>query len=165
MESYIPSSVVLNQLKYAAKRQRKIDTELTQTQALNFIAKALGFNNWSLLHRYVESLSSVETNRFLEKMHGSSIANLLPYNQDEVIQEITDYAYQHYSPLVEFAYHDRESENGYAWPDIDLSDELQGVFSDKYPWELIHKVATDLEIENGPWGIELTEDEIDPMYR
>ena len=69
-------------------------------------------------------------------------------------QEMENWVRKNYSRLVDFAFFDRESENGYAWPSVELNEELQEEFSDQYPYELIEEVAIDLEMNNGPWGIE-----------
>lgn len=58
-----------------------------------------------------------------------------------------------YTPLIDFAFYDPESENGFAWDDVDPHAELREEFEGKYPIELIKQVADGL-LDEGPWGIE-----------
>lgn len=67
---------------------------------------------------------------------------------------MTKWVERNFTPPIEFAYYDNESENGYSWADEDLVEALRDEFSDRYPSALIEEVGSDLEVNQGPWGIE-----------
>ncbi len=73
---------------------------------------------------------------------------------DSAIAEMRAWVKSNFSPLIDFALYDNESPNGYAWPDVELSEELHDEFHGTYPDELIERVASELEEANGPWGRE-----------
>ena len=156
----INNESILNKLKRAAKTVRRANPSVKQSQALDAVANLLGFNNWSLVSKHVNSMTPLHAVIFdtglyaLPKLAAILAPQFPPFNRDSAIEEMRDWVRGKYTPLVEFAFHDNESETGYAWPDEDLSEGLQDMFGDKYPFELINEVAQDMEIDQGPWGIE-----------
>lgn len=166
----INNESILHNLKRAAKAVRRANPSVKQSQALDVVASLLGFNNWSLVSKHVNSLTPLHTVIFNTGVYSlPKLAALLPpqfppFNRDSAIEEMRERVREKYTPLVEFAFHDNESETGYAWPDEDLSEGLQNMFGDRYPFELIEEVARDMEIDHGPWGIEdhgRDEDDVD----
>lgn len=59
-------------------------------------------------------------------------------------------------PLVEFAYLDKESANGYGWPEVDITEELIHKLTGDFPEDFIEQVGQELDAEEGPWGLETT---------
>lgn len=74
-------------------------------------------------------------------------------DEEAARQEMSDWVRNTFTPLIDFAFYEKESENGFEWPDVDISDELQSEFGEKYPIDFILKVAAEL-YDEGPWGLE-----------
>lgn len=68
-------------------------------------------------------------------------------------QEMEAWVRKYYIRLIDFAFLDNESENGYAWPSVEIEYELMAEFLKKYPEKLILIVAKNLESNGGPWGV------------
>jgi hypothetical protein len=150
-------------LKRAAKHAKKSQADAQHKLAffLDTAARALGYLNWSLLHKHVDACSPKALSMLFECARNTAwLAPFFPsdltqpVDQGEAAREMERYTYKHFTPLVEFAYYDAEAENGYAWPSVDLLDELQEVFSGHYPFNIIERVANELEMKHGPWGVE-----------
>jgi len=129
---------------------------------LDKIATAFGYLNWSLLHKDVATFDTLKALSLREKAieHPELEAFLAPrldfagLDVEAATEEMRDYAKKHFTPLHDFALYDNESETGYAWPEVELEDELQAEFSGKFPDELINSVAAALFLEYGYWGVE-----------
>lgn len=112
------------------------------------------------MSKHVKSLTQLQAVIFDTDLYSlPSLVNVLPpqfslFNRDLAIQKMREWVRGKYTPIVEFAFLDNESETGYAWPDKDLGDKLQDMFGDQYPFELIEEVAQDLEMNEGALGIE-----------
>lgn len=65
-----------------------------------------------------------------------------------------DWAREKPPPLVEFAYLDNESANGYNRPEVDMTEELIHKFIGGFPEGLIELVRKELYAAEGPWGLE-----------
>lgn len=148
-------------LKRAAKAAKKLrypDAQLSELH--DKIAMVAGYNNWSLLHRDIlrmpqkrfEELVASLSQRLEHEVSLNKRAR--SFDKDAAIKEMKAWVRGNYTPLLDFAFRDPESETGYAWPDEDINYALQEEFSDRFPEDLIEKVATDLEVNYGPWGIE-----------
>lgn len=125
------------------------------------VAHKLGYQNWSILHSNLANMSwsglsdirsmasrSPHLYAFLQKATERTII------VDEAVATMKDWARSNYTPLVDFAYHDSESENGYAWPSVDMDEELAEEFAGQFPDDLIQQVGYALDAEEGPWGVE-----------
>jgi hypothetical protein len=162
----ISPEFVIEKLKRVAKRLRKESPSLTQAKALDQVASLLGYLNWSLLNKHVGKMSWLELSNFHDSLYQRpNMESKLPpqyssVDSDDAIAEMKVWVEGKFTRLVEFAYHDSESENGYAWDDEDLDNALQEEFAHKYPYELIQKAAVELEMD-GPWGIEAYGDDED----
>lgn len=75
------------------------------------------------------------------------------FDPEAARDEMCEWVRSRFTRLIEFAYYDSESENGYSWPDVDINMELQEEFDQQFPSNLIEEVASYLECE-GPWGEE-----------
>jgi len=155
----ITPDYVLDKLKRAAKAMRKVEPSLSQSEALDKVAVICGYNNWSLLHKDVQKKVGYELSAFHENLYGRPrLEGILPsrfsgFDPKEAADAMKDWVETNYTRLVEFAYYDNESSNGYAWPDEDINNALQEEFGQVYPLELIEEVAANIELD-GPWGIE-----------
>ena len=155
----ITHDVVIEKIKRAAKNIRRADPTQTQSKALDQVAAMLGYNNWSMLSKHVHQLKPGALAIYLDDLYQNpKLASLLPPKQppfDPVAatEEMRTWVEGKFTRLVEFAFHDNESETGYAWPDEDINNALQEEFDHIYPFELIEEVAVELELD-GPWGIE-----------
>ena len=148
----------LKRVAKAAKRLRYPNAQLSELH--DKIAKVAGYNNWSVLHRDIlrmpqkrfEELEAALSQRLEQEVSLNKRAR--EFDRQAAIEEMETWVKANFTPLVEFAFRDSESETGYAWPDEEINYALQEEFSDRYPDDLIEEVATDLEIDYGPWGRE-----------
>ena len=154
------ANIVPEKLKFAARRIRRRNNSFTQAMVLDSIANRLSFNNWSLLHKTIVKSGESYLLDFHDHMYQhSSLLEFLPeqfahVDRDAATEEMKVWIEQKYTRLVDFAFLDRESENGFAWPSVDLSEELSEEFYRYYPYDLIDEVAVEMEMDGGPWGIE-----------
>lgn len=147
------------QLKRAAKKIRRANPTQTQSKALDQVAAMLGYNNWSMLSNHVYQLKLDSLTVYHDELyHQRKLARFLPAQKAQfdpvaAAEEMRSWVEGNFTRLVEFAFLDKESETGYAWPDVDINYALQEEFDHLYPFELIENVAMKLELD-GPWGIE-----------
>lgn len=150
-------TAILGSLKRAAKALRHDHNALTQAKALDSVASQLGYKNWALLSKDVGSSTPAKLEgiyrRILDHALLGDYATLL-FSEAEARNEMEEWVRSKFTPLVHFAYYDRESENGFAWDDEDLAAVLEAEFGDRFPLKLILDVAASLEANEGPWGIE-----------
>lgn len=139
--------------KWAAKRMRQDSPPSTHSVRLDRIAVLAGRPNWSVLARHIDRADGDELARIARKLcprfRSWGFADF-----DGAEDLMRDWATRTFTPLIDFAYYDKESGNGYAWPSVELADELYGEFAEICSDELIESVARTLEASNGPWGIE-----------
>lgn len=155
----ITPDYVLEKLKRAAKKLRQADPSLAQSKALDKVAALLSFNNWSLLSKHVQKMAGLSLIMFHDDLYQRpKLLALLPpkhpsFDPAAAAEEMKDWVERNFTRLNEFAYFDNESPTGFSWPDEDISNALQEEFDHVYPFELIERVAVELELD-GPWGIE-----------
>lgn len=149
--------------KLATKIKKQSDN--THSEILDWIAVRFGFNNWSLFQNHIPISSNqhfAEMQAKFENMKSSVFAALQSAESDS-IEEVDDsfgkevmesWVRRKFTPLVDFAYYDPESENGYAWDSEDIFQELMDRFDGTYSESLIQEVAANLEVNHGPWGRE-----------
>lgn len=125
------------------------------------IAHVLGFKNWSLLHKHLDNLTGnafdlVVRKVLQHKALGPAVSKLAVRTiiVEDAVEEMKRWARQKYTPLIDFAFYDNESESGYSWPDVDMAEELEAEFGRAFPFELIQQVGNELDVEEGPWGLE-----------
>ena len=150
-------------LKNFAKSNKAQDPTQSLASHLDAIAKTFHFQNWSLLHKNVTQMSAPQFSAFAwaVQVHPGVLAFLqahateLPEDIDEDVSkdEMREWVRATYTPLVDFAPLDSESENGFAFRDEDLLNDLQEEFDQRFPYEWIEEVAGEMEME-GPWGID-----------
>lgn len=151
---------IFEKLKRVAKQGRRENAALSQAEALDMIAVALGYNNWSLLSKAVQKMDNMQLREFYDGLHQNpKFAEYLPpifpsYDKEEAIEEMKAWVKEQFTPLVEFAYFESEAENGFAWPEEDLVCALNEEFDDRFPFSLIEEVGIDLEVNYGPFGKE-----------
>lgn len=125
------------------------------------LAQKLGYQNWSVLHKNVAQMG------WYELVGPEGVAKKLPAlwefvvmatSTTIVVEDAVDtmktWARAKYTPLVDFAYLDSESSTGYAWPSVEMEEELASEFAGQFPDDLIQKVGYQLDGEEGPWGLE-----------
>ena len=125
------------------------------------IACAFGYLNWSMLHKKIDRMSATEFAELFDKaIEHKQIGPYLVEKTTRTIieadatQEMKEWARRRFTPLIEFAFYDSESENGFAWPEVDIAYELEEQFGGRFPSEMIRKIGIDLEVDEGPWGLE-----------
>lgn len=156
----ITPDLIIEKLKRVAKLRRRASPSMSQSKVLDKIAVALGYNNWSLLTKHVNKMDNPQLRRFHDGLYQNpKFEDYLspifpPFEREDAVEEMTTWVQRKFTPLINFAYYDNESENGFSWADEDLVDALQDEFSDRYPSALIEDVGRDLEVNHGPWGIE-----------
>lgn len=155
------SEDLLNLLRRYAKAAKKDDPAC---KSLSFhqdqVAISLGFNNWSMLHKHLSAAFWSETHKLLTlAMKKPGLGDFIDthayrtIDEDEATTRMKQWARAKYTPLIEFAFYDNESETGFSWPDVDMVIELGEEFAGKVPQDLIEKVGYELE-RDGPWGLE-----------
>jgi hypothetical protein len=157
----ITDQELISLLKRIAKRAKSSDlSDRLLAWHQDFVAQKLGFNNWSLLHKHLSGLGDeafeLALNRVLAHEEiGPEIESLAVRTiaTDDAIEEMTSWAKGKYTQLVHFAFHDKDSESGYDWPDVYMVDELNANFEHKFPFELIQQVGSALDRDEGPWGL------------
>lgn len=137
-------------------REREFE-DVKHSALLNAMALTLGYANWSLLHKSVAAMSDKDFAKFSAKVHAYPQVQQFIADQsidrEAAIEEMREWVHSKYERLIEFAFYDSEAENGFAWPSVDLIEELQGQFDGTYPYDLIEEVAFEME-QDGPWGVE-----------
>lgn len=125
------------------------------------IAISLGFKNWSMLHKYFAAINWCPMDQvFLVALSRPGLGDFIHHHavrtidKEQAVETMKDWARANYTPLIEFAYHDSESPTGYSWPDVDMAYELSEEFSGRFPDDLIQDVGNDLDVDQGPWGLE-----------
>ncbi len=125
------------------------------------VAISLGFKNWSLLHKHVDGMDWGQRDHFLTQVQAKPVLGQFVKEHavktivvEDAIRTMKDWARKKYTPLVEFAYLDNESANGYSWPEVDMTEELIHKFIGDFPEDLIEQVGKELDAEEGPWGLE-----------
>lgn len=156
----ITPDLIIEKLKRVAKLGRRESPSMSQSQVLDKIAAALGYNNWSLLTKHVNKMDDPQLSDFHHGLYQNPKFKeylppfFSPFDRADAVEEMTTWIERKFTPLINFAYYDNESENGFSWADEDVVDALQDEFSDRYPSALIEEVGRDLEMNRGPWGIE-----------
>lgn len=155
------SEDLLNLLRRYAKAAKK-DDPAGKSLAVHQdrVAISLGFNNWSMLHKHLSAALWSETDRLLTlAMKKPGLGDFIDthayrtIDEDEATDRMKRWARAKYTPLIEFAFYDNESETGFSWPDVEMVMELGEEFAGKVPQDLIEKVGYELELD-GPWGLE-----------
>ena len=153
---------LLARLKRFAKQKMNANSGPKLSHFQNITAEMLGYNNWSMLHKHFINASDSQFSALMDLVRNhptlgqisvgaKTPASIEPMDAED---EMRAWVRRKFTPLIDFAFYDSESENGFAWADEDLNDALQDQFGDKYPLDLIEKVALALEQNEGPWGIE-----------
>ncbi len=147
-------------LKRFAKRNQKANGGQL-AHYLDAVASSFGYSNWSMLHKHARRMNDREFSSIFNK--ALEHADIGPFmeacttkavNEADAVREMQDWARENYSRLIDFAFYDNESETGFSWPAVDMADELAAEFSDRFPLDLIVKVGNDLDVDEGPWGLE-----------
>ena len=161
-DEYLSKDEFLDFSKRFAKLNKKADPNgkgLIHHQ--DQIAVSLGYKSFALLHKFVQSADFLAWDDLRDKARrkaglGDFIKEraVRTVDRDKAIETMRDWARRKYTPLIEFAFYDNESENGFGWPDVDMAEELANEFAGQYPDKLIQKVGNDLDVDEGPWGLE-----------
>jgi hypothetical protein len=146
-------SYLILSAKRAAKTLGKASPLRSHSSCLDQIASFTGRSNWSLLAKHIAGADGDLLVRIAHKLCPQF--RLLGIPDFEGAEELMrEWVVRTFTPLIDFAYYDKESANGYAWPDVELAHELYGEFGGICGDELIEAVASDLELSHGPWGLE-----------
>jgi hypothetical protein len=155
------TQAVLEVLKRFAKQLKRAHGAQKLAACQDRVAKMFGYQNWSMLHKHLAKMSQTEIDELLHRIRAVPDLGAL-VEKDKTLTldvagakaEMEEWVRSTFTPLIDFAFYDSESENGFAWPDVYLSEELQDEFAGRYPADLIEEVATQLEVDDGPWGRE-----------
>lgn len=150
-------------LKQYAKDGKSQDSTQPLAAFLDAVAKTFHFQNWSVLHKNVAKMTQPQFSAFAATVMadpsvpafvGAQATSAEPERVDEegAKEEMREWVRAHYTPLVEFAPLDNESESGFAFDSEDLLNDLQEEFDQRFHYDWIEEVAGDMEME-GPWGI------------
>lgn len=147
-------------LKRFAKRKQKAEGGQL-AHHLDAVASSFGYSNWSMLHKHARRMNDREFNSIFDQTLGHpeigpfmEACTTKTVDEADAVREMQDWARQKYSRLIDFAFYDNESETGFSWPSVDMAEELSEQFGYRYPSSLIRKVGNDLDVDEGPWGLE-----------
>lgn len=147
-------------LKRFAKQEQKANGGQL-AHHLDAVASSFGYSNWSMLHKHTRHMNDREFNSIFDQ--ALEHAEIGPFmeacttkivKEADAIREMETWARSKYSRLIDFAFYDSESRTGFAWPAVNMAEELSERFGDRYPSSLIQKVGNDLDVDDGPWGLE-----------
>ena len=142
-----------NSAKKAAKQRKKASSSLSHSACLDQIAAITGRANWSLLAKHIDGAEFSQLISISKKLSPQFRAIGIPdFEGGESLMR--DWVISVFTPLQDFAFYDSETENGYAWPSVELKFELYIRYGDIFPETTIERVALDLEMSGGPWGLE-----------
>jgi hypothetical protein len=147
-------------IKRVAKKEQKsrVYDEVSLSTLLDRVAKALGYSNWSLFHKDVVKMSDARFDEIDKRVRSfpqvQSFIAEGKIDREAAKDEMREWVESNFTPLIEFAFYDNEAQNNFAWPSVDLYDELRDQFFGTYPDVLIDEVAGDMELNQGPWGVE-----------
>lgn len=148
-------------LKRFAKRKKQSGVPGKLSHYQDDVARIFGYNNWSLLHKHVSRMRDSEFNAFFDQaLEHSDFGPFMEacttksIDEADAIREMQEWARRKYSRLIDFAFYDNESETGFSWPAVEMAMELSEEFGDRFPSKLIEKVGNDLDVDEGPWGLE-----------
>lgn len=152
------SETILSVLKRVAKAAKNTGDGAQQLSFYqNSLAVAFGYPNWSVLHKNLASMSENKlAHIWAQMMSDPGVQDILvntPHFVDAARDKMRAYVETRFARLIEFAFFDNESENGFDTRSQNLYVLLQEEFFDQIPEGLIEQVAEELEME-GPWGIE-----------
>jgi len=160
---YLQGPELLALAKRFAKQRKKADSaEQSLSWHQDRIAVTLGFNNWSLLHKHLDRNPGwSEMDRIKQlALNRPGLGDCIKEHAYRTIDEdharvvMKQWARAKYTPLIEFAFYDNESESGFSWPDVNMAEELSEEFAGRYPDDLIEEVGNSLDADEGPWGLE-----------
>lgn len=153
---------LLDLLRRFAKTNKKADTSgRSLSWHQDQVAVSLGFKNWSLLHKHLATSHWSRADTLLTRaMTKQALGDFIEMHavrtidEDLAVDDMEQWARGKYTPLIEFAFYDNESETGFSWPAVDMAEELAEEFLGRYPEDLIQKVGNDMDARFGPWGLE-----------
>lgn len=126
--------------QYAKKLKKADQTGKPLGWHQNNLAISLGFNNWSMLHKHLAPVKWPWQGHVLDLALkkpglGQFIQDhaLETIDEDEGTQTMKSWARGKYSRLIDFAFYDSESENGFSWPEVDMVGEVGDQFGGQYP--------------------------------
>ncbi|CAB3661364.1 hypothetical protein [Paraburkholderia rhynchosiae] len=144
-------------LKRVAKRLKTQGPEQPLSVYQDEIAKEFGYPNWSVMHKNVAAMAQHQFALFKERVEAHPEVQAILFASPRFLAaakvEMEEWVRANYTPLIEFAFYDNESENGFSLPSEDINNLLQEEFDHRFPFDLIESVAAELELE-GPWGDE-----------
>ncbi len=162
---FLDSDSFIDNMKRAAKYEKRASNQNTHTFYLDKIAQTAGFHGWALLQRKLKHMYTPEFEQLVNGVN-SGIAKALPNTaQKYVINDLRGFLKSSFETLAEFSVPDPNSGNGYSHPSIDLRSEVMDAYGSIYPAPLLDVAINELEKE-GPWCIDDAELILDfePVY-
>ncbi|MBY6220019.1 hypothetical protein [Marinobacter nauticus] len=151
MRIYIPRQSFIDNLKYAAKAEKRSSSSI---RPLNFyfdrVASLAGFQSWARLHNKLQTASSVEFDNIHHAV-GRSIGRALPNAAKKYVErDVIAIFKSEFEMCEDFSNPNAASDNGYSHPSVPIEEEVRNRFSDVYDEALlVHAIARLKEF--GPW--------------
>ncbi|AZR42993.1 hypothetical protein [Marinobacter salarius] len=159
MVYYLSSEHFLNNLKRAAKAEKRSDAGEPLASYQDRIARTAGFQSWALFRNSLrkDGLKGMEERR-LQLAQG--LHRALPHTAHEyAIRDIEAFFRSNYEKCEDFSTPSNETENGYSHPSITVSEVVREVFTGVYPEKYLIQAIARIE-ERGPW----CEDDSDILF-
>ncbi|NOQ93164.1 MAG: hypothetical protein GQ547_00845 [Methylophaga sp.] len=140
----------LENIKRAAKDERKISNLGNHSDYLNSIAKNSGYQHWPLLQRKMQESDFIS----MEHQHkiNKSLVNLLPNSIEKYITvELRQFLNSNFEPLESYSMPNSESSNGYSHPSIDINVEINATYENTFPKALLDNAITVLQNKYAGW--------------
>ena len=151
MRIYIPRQYFINNLKKAAKAEKRSSSS---AMPLNFyldkVARSAGFQYWGRFHNKLQTASSVEFDTIHDTV-GRNIGSALPNAaQKYVEQDVIACIKCDFERCEEFSRPDAASDNGYSHPSVSIEEEVRTLFSEVYDEGFLIEAISKLK-DLGPW--------------
>lgn len=144
-------------LKRFSKSLKKSEPDKPLAWFQNQVAVSLGYPSWTILQKHILKMLPQRFNNLADVLYAhAQLHAFMPRREteDDARRAMRQWVSERYSPLINWAFYDSESENGFSVPSVEIEYELQVAFDERYPLALIEEVAIDLEVNEGPWGDE-----------
>lgn len=148
MTHFISPSFFLDNLKRAAKREKKLASKKElHSFYLDEVARLARFQNWESFNKKVQSGNFPELEA-LRLQINHRIATALPNAaQDYITADLRGYLDSNFERLEEYSVPNPASANGYSHPTADIASELETAFEKTYPRNLLQESIKTLNQE------------------
>lgn len=150
MSYYLSPNKLLSNLKRAAKDEKRATGMGTLTQHQNNIAKAIGFQSWSLLHNRITKDGFQHLQERRENL-ARAIHRALPVTAgDYAARDVEAFFRANFERCSEYSVPSAESPNGYSHPSVAIEAVVHSEFGNIYQDDLLALAISRID-SLGPW--------------